>query len=185
MEEGDYRMVVHNYSASTCKEGFTAQIEFEGQSFDFPVRRPIRGKEYIEIAKVRYSKIKGFSIVSSIDQSEMKIQSRSKWGVKTNQFQKVKTVTLSPNHWDGATGNKHYFFFLDGCVAEESPRPFYNEFLPEELLAQKRVFELMGSKLKVEPNPDQLSGLGFSDTQRAHLYVRVTGAFQRILKVKF
>jgi phenylalanyl-tRNA synthetase beta subunit len=70
-------------------------------------------------------------------------------------------------------------------VADEPTRPIFNEFLKEDLLTNKRLFEVLGSKLKVPETKDQLSGLGFSDTKKDSLTVKVTGATQRILKITF
>ncbi len=92
----------------------------------------------------------------------------------------------SPNHWDDhTTGNKHYFFVIDGCINPESTRGFYNEFLTNDLLEHKRVFELLGSKTKTEETDEQLSGLGFSSTVRNSIVCKVYGSFNRTLKINF
>jgi hypothetical protein len=94
---------------------------------------------------------------------------------------------MSPNFWDGEkdTGNKHYLFMLNGCTNETSPRGFFNEFLKGELTPHRKVLELVGSKVRADEVPNQLSGLGFSSTQRNHVICRVSGSFTRTLKVTF
>ncbi len=72
---------------------------------------------------------------------------------------------------------------MKGCVNPESPNGFFNEFLKNELLSHKRVFEALGGKMRVEPSSDQLSGVGFSSTQRNTLVIRVTGHVNRTIKV--
>jgi len=109
------------------------------------------------------------------------------WGVKSNTFSKVNVCMYSPNYWDGqeSNGNKHYFFLMDKCKNDTSPRGFFNEFLNEKLQPHRKVFEALGSKMKVELSDDQLSGLGFSSTQRNSILMRVNGALTRVIKVTF
>jgi hypothetical protein len=95
-------------------------------------------------------------------------------------------MMLSPNFWNGhGVGNKHYFFMLDGCLNDGQARGFYNEFLRAELDKHRKVIELVGSKMKAESSADQISGLGFSSTQRNELLVKVKGSFNRTVKVIF
>ena len=76
-------------------------------------------------------------------------------------------------------------FCLEECNADDKVRGFYNEFLTEELSKDRKVFELLGSKVVVASTPDELSGLGFSDTVRNSIYVEVEGTIKRTLKVNF
>jgi hypothetical protein len=93
---------------------------------------------------------------------------------------------LSPNYWDDfKVGNEHYFFMIDGCANEQVARGFYNEFLSEDLSAHRKVMEMVGSKMKTATSESQLSGLGFSSTQRGHLVCKVVGKFTRTIKVLF
>jgi hypothetical protein len=181
MKEGVYKMIIHNYN-DRHHNGFKAQIEFNGQIHDFAYNRRLYGE--MVIADVIYSKSKGFEIKPMID-STSNIVSKDKWGIKTNQFIKVKSIMNSPNYWNNPIGNKHYLFMLENCISDEKPKPFFNEFLKEDLAKDRKVFEVMSSKLTIPEDVNQLSGIGFSETQRNHLLVRVDGNFKRNLKIKF
>jgi hypothetical protein len=57
--------------------------------------------------------------------------------------------------------------------------------LKPELNDIRKTIEVLGAKLKIqpEPNEEQLSGLGFSETIRDELTVRVSGKTQRVFKI--
>ena len=179
MIEGVYKMVIHNYDAGR-NTGFQAEIEFNGEVHNFSYNKPFTGK--IVVAEVTYSRTKGFSIKPVLE-SNSSIVSKEKWGLKTNKFQKVSMILNSPNHWNTNVGNKHTFFILEGTKNNEEARGFFNEFLHQDLEKNRRVFEVLGSKLKVEPADKQLSGVGFSSTQRNSVVCRVKGKTERLIKV--
>lgn len=183
MKPGEYRFWVNTYSYCDGRDGFSAEIEFDGQIHTFDVRRDTRRGENIEIARVRYSKDEGFSIVPSMEVSRS--QGRELWGLQAGQFHRVQIITQSPNHWHGepGLGNKHLFLLLSGCQNPGSPNGFYNEFLRPELDKHKRVFEALGSRMAAAPSAEQLSGLGFSSTKRDTLVCRVTGQTSRVMRV--
>ena len=186
MKYGTTKFFVHNYSSGTSNGGFTAQVEFEGETYDFEYVANLKGGQRIDVAEVTYSK-EGFTLKSLLS-SKASVNSKEKWGLQTNRFHKVTNIMLSPNHWVGTdrVGNKHYFFALDKCVSDESPRPFFNEYLKLELDVHRKVFEILGSKVKIDPAPNQISGIGFSETQRAYLIAKVQGKkFTRIFKINF
>jgi hypothetical protein len=182
MKDGKYVLKVHNYSGHTRFDGVRTEVEFDGQIYEFSINKPFTG--YKDIAEVTYSKKNGFSIKSLLE-GKQTLNSKEKWNVKTNQFTKVKNIMLSPNHWEKPIGNKHYMFILENCITDEEPRPFFNEFLKEEFNENRKVFEILGGKIKIPESKSQLSGVGFSDTQRNSLIVKVQGTFSRNLKINF
>lgn len=180
MRSGEYRLDINNFNGNRNK-GFKAQIEFAGQTYDF--HYPVHLSGSITVATVTL-KDGAFTLSSDLN-SNSTITSKEKWGVRTNQFTKVKNILLSPNYWQQAIGNKHFMFILEDCLNDEPVRPFFNEFLKQELNDHRKVFEVLAGKLTVASSPNQLSGVGFSDTQPNSLIVRVTGTFKRDLKINF
>lgn len=174
MPDGDYKFRVHNYSKRSGR-GFSAQIAFGGNLFDFDYDKVCNG--YTDVATVS-KKGHTFSIKESLPHSESVKQI---WSLDTKQFHKVKLAMLSPNHWDdNAKGNKHYFFMLDKCANPNSVRGFYNEFLDPALRDHRKVFEHLGSQMKAPFVEDQLSGVGFSSTIPAEFTVRADGRTYKV-----
>lgn len=182
-QEGIYKVWVHQFSRrSSERVGFTVQLDHKGEQYDFNHPREHRSGD-VDVVTFRYTRKAGVEIIESMPHTK---QSKEVWGVATEQFHKVSVVMNSPNHWDGqAVGNKHYFFMLEGAKQPGTTRGFYNEYLRNELNEHRKVFEHLAGKMKVPASDEQLSGLGFSDTQRNELTVKVTGAFTRTLKVIF
>jgi hypothetical protein len=63
---------------------------------------------------------------------------------------------------------------IDGCKTPDDVRGIYNEYLTQDLMQHRKVFEVLGAKTKCQPSDDQVSGLGFSSTQRQELNFSVT-----------
>jgi hypothetical protein len=181
MPEGVYTFKIHNWSRrAPTDSGFSAEIEFGGNVYEFEHQAPLGQKAWVTVAKIELKKGQ-FNILEMMPTTQ---STRTYWGLGTQKFHKVNVMMLSPNYWgDRGVGNKHYFFMLDGCVNDGQARGFYNEFLKSELDPHRKVIEIVGSKMKTEASDRQLSGLGFSDTQRAELLVNVKGSFNRTVKV--
>lgn len=183
MPKGRYIFFVHCYSNRGGRTGFNAEIEFDGQIYSFCYNKALRQGENVYVADVVFDG-ESFTIEDKLPAG---VSNREVWGVQTNQFVPVSVICYSPNYWDeqNGIGNRHYFFILKDCVNPERPNGMFNEYLKEDLLKHKRVFEALGSRMAVEDAVDQLSGVGFSSTKRSDVIVKVTGASERVLKIKF
>lgn len=183
MTPGEYNFYVNCYGAC-CSVGFKAEIEFDGQIYSFEYPRTLRTGQNVQIATVTLDRYGKFTIKEHLKSTQ---STKEVWGLTTNNFVPVSVVMYSPNYWDeqDGIGNRHYMFMLKDCVNSETPNGFYNEFLKNDLDKHKRVFEALGGKMAVEYVDDQLSGIGFSATKRNDIVVKVKGATERIMRVKF
>lgn len=178
MPAGKYKMGVHNFRGSRGRD-FTAQVECGGVLHEYSFEGLVERGEFVEVATVTLS-CGVFTVEDHLPSSSAPV---AVWGLTTQQFYTVDLMCLSPNHWDGnAVGNKHFFFLLNGCKNPDSVRGLYNEFLSDDLHEDRKVFEHLGAKLKAPYAEDQLSGLGFSDTQRNEVTVK---ADHRLYTIKF
>ena len=186
MPEGIYHLFVENFSDRISNGGFAAELEYGGVLYSYQYNSDLKPKQRITVAKYTFTKQNGIQFIESLE-SNSTVQSKEVWGLTTNTWQPVSVALLSPNYWHNGDqkGNKHFFFVLEKALNNDPVvRGFYNEFLVESLYPHRKVFEILGRRLLVEPSDQQLSGLGFSSTLRQDFLVRVTGASQRVLRVK-
>lgn len=181
--EGRYRVVVRNYNKrQDSDQGHSVQIECDGELYTLELLNNPAHTGYGQEIIFDYSDSQG--VVFPDRQFSSRLNSTTMWGVKSNTFVPVTGVLPSPNHWhDEQIGHKHYFFLLKDCVSDEAVRGFFNEYLRGDLEPHRKVFEILGAKQRVAPDPEQVSGLGFSETQRQHVIVRLDQS--RPLRVMF
>ena len=183
MKPGTYKFYVNQYSFRNS-QGFKAEVEVNGEIHSYEYNSPVRGN--VQVAEVVLDHDGNFKVIDKLPGNCAMI-SKDVWGIKTLQFTPVSVVCYSPNYWDEqkGIGHQHLFFMLKDCINPEEPNGYYNEFLKPELEQHRRVFEALGSKAHVKDVDDQLSGVGFSLTKRNDLIIKVKGATERVLKVKF
>lgn len=184
LRPGTYHVYVNQFSRrESIDVGFEFEIEVDGELYKFAYDKMVSNNSNIEVAYIDVDANKNIT-VRPILSTNASHKSKNEWGIDTMKFQKVSCIILSPNYWgDNAVGNKHYFFMLDGCKNPDPVRGFFNEYLRADLEKNhRRVFEAIASKARAEYNDNQLSGLGFSTTQRNKLVVKVDN---KPFKIKF
>lgn len=184
LPDGRYELIVNQFNKRvTTNVGFEVEVEFRGVTHQYSYDQDVHGNILVFVMDKDRSGIK-FTASRHVAGRAV---SKDVWGLATEQFHPVEMITLSPNHWDGAgnIGNRHVFFFIDGCQNTDGARGFYNEFLSNDLAPHRKVMEIVGSKTTVSGGGPQLSGLGFSDTIRNHVTVRVHGQYTRDIKISF
>lgn len=171
MSYGEYLFRVHQYSYRGGDEGFEAEIEFDGNIYNFNYPFKLSQNEKVDVAKVVLHRDGTFELISLLDNT---VSNRSIWNVKLNEFIPVTFICYSPNYWgDNQVGNQHVFFMLQDCQNDDRPNAWFNEYLNSELREHRQVMEALGTKARVEESENQLSGIGFSLTQHAKFKVKV------------
>jgi hypothetical protein len=174
--DGKYEIHVNQYNRrSSVRPGFELEVEYKGKISNYVHEKGLSDKKTVHcleliITNGELSNINVLSPKNVVGGS----YSIEKWGIQTEQFVSVDTIMYSPNHWDeNNVGNKHWFFILSGCKNPNPTRGIYNEFLKSELGKHRKVFEILGDKTKCENTMDQLSGVGFSSTQKNTVLLKV------------
>lgn len=184
LSKGRYTVFVHNYcKRESVDVGFEFEIEINGELHKFHYDKPVVNRSVVEVAYIDVDANRNITIKPILPVGSTSAKSTNEWNIDTMKFQEVSCIMLSPNYWDGqAVGNKHLFFMIEGCKNPDPVRGFFNEYLRSDLEKNhKRVFEAIGSKAKVEYSDEQLSGLGFSSTQRNEVIVKVNNKPYKIV----
>lgn len=183
--KGDVVIMVDNYRRRSSGIGFVLEIDIMGKTVQFNYDKVVKVGPMTVVATL-VSDGMGNVVIDERRSLPFTGVTNEVWGINTLEFHKVNMVMKSPNHWDGEkTGNEHLFFIMDTCVNPDTARGFYNEFLRDELSADRKVFEMLGSKLRAPTSEKQLSGLGFSSTQPAKVLVKVQGKINRLIELQF
>lgn len=176
VSNGTYKVSVRNFNQrETNDPGCVLEIEYDGKIQTYRYDQRINQGEEVNMLSIEVSD-KGINVKPSA-KGLVSGASGEKWGVSIGNPVRVNTIMLSPNHWENAgnTGNKHWFFILDGCKNPEPARGIYNEFLCSRLEKHRKVFEILGDKTKCLPAEEQLSGVGFSSTRKDKVNVIADG----------
>jgi hypothetical protein len=179
---GHYKFQVNQYRRMELNDvGFTLELACGTDVRQYSYKNAVAGT--IDALEFDYDHVAG--AVKNVRAHKDMVGtglSVKKWGVDTETFVPVRAVTYSPNHWDDqGVGNRHWFFFLEGCAPELAVRGLYNEFLRGDLDQHRKVFEILGDKTQCYPMPEQLAGLGFSSTKADSVTLRVSSGGRNTL----
>lgn len=176
VENGTYRFEVNQYSRRNSHDvGFVLEVQIGGQVMQYTYGSMVVGTIKAISIQLENGQFVDASVHKDLVAGGGSFSSE-KWGVQTETLVPVQTLMLSPNHWgDRPKGNKHWFFILRDCKNPDPVRGIYNEYLRPDLNEHRKVFEVLGSKTKAPFSEAQLSGLGFSSTQRNSLKVVADG----------
>ena len=181
---GTYSFFVNCYAHRGGRDGFRAEIEFDGNVFRYSFPESMYWGQNVRVADV---------IVAANGHIEVKQHyltpdagTKKIWEISTDHFAPVTVIAESPNYWgENHVGARHLFFMLKGCMNPDTPNGFFNEYLRDDLRDHRRVFEALGSRMAPRKTGLQLSGLGFNLTERNELIVKVKGQANQVLKVIF
>jgi hypothetical protein len=174
LQNGVYRFAVQQFSKRESVDvGFTVEIESALGIETMSYSKAVTGQIPVVDVLVNQNRVAQISPSPVVTAGSI---STEKWGLRTLNLTRVNSVLLSPNHWDdNAVGNKHWFFILEGCKNPLPCRGIYNEFLHPRLEKHRKVFEVLGDKIKCPVEDSQLSGVGFSSTKSDKVTVVATG----------
>lgn len=182
---GVYSVYVNQYcKRESIDVGFEFEIEIHGGLHKFTYDKPISIGQNVEVAKIMVDRNKNITLKPTLSEGSTSTKSAKEWNIDTMKFQEVSCIMWSPNYWEGeeGIGNRHLFFMIEGCKNPDPVRGFFNEYLRADLAQNhKRVFEAIGSRAKVEYSDNQLSGLGFSTTQRNEVIVKVNNKPYKVI----
>ena len=187
--DGAYEISVDQFCRrETTDVGFTLEVECNGHISQYSHAGAVQDGKTVKCMsfQMHNGEMRDFKIhTTDLTGSDISTQ---KWGIHTETLVPVSTILKSPNHWEhaGHVGNQHWFFMLENCHNPEPTRGIYNEFLRGDLEPHRKVFEVLGSKTKCVPVPDQLSGVGFTAARDDQVVVQVaTATSNRTYNIKF
>jgi hypothetical protein len=185
MLDGTYQVIVNNYNRRESVDvGFELELAVGDHTRMFSYIKPVSKDVLVLTFEVKRDQVVDVKLAADVIEGA---SGQEKWGIRTEELTPVDSLMLSPNFWDdNAVGNKHWLFMLHGCRNPLPTRGIYNEFLHPSLEPHRKVFEILGDKLKCQVTDEQLSGIGFSSTRKDQVKVVVrTGSSARAYHITF
>lgn len=172
MPDGKYYVRVNNYTKRTnSDQGFKLQTAFLGEVTTYSC--PSNDTKHHEVMLTVYKSGRNIDIID-VNERLSKEDISGK-----HQFIEVKNILKSPNAWGNKViGNEHVIFLVDDIEVKFHVRGFFNEQLNATLNEHRKVTEVLGNKLKLDPvkfeGNDIAKGYGFSTTSNKNFYLRLT-----------
>jgi len=172
LKPGKYIVLVNQYNKrGTADVGFTVEFEIDGKTRTYVCDRSLQTNDDVMVVEFEYLNGEVKIVKEHLQENTRPFKL---WDINMNSFVKVDAISYSPNYWDdNKIGNKHYFFTLEGCKNSEDIRGLYNEFLNNDYQPHRKVFEVLGNKLRVPRSDEQLSGIGISSTKKEKAIFKV------------
>ncbi len=172
------RFYIHQFAKrSNTKYGYEAEVEFGGKIYKFSSDKAVT----VNVPIMTLACTNNVFKITTMNETDLASDENV---IQKGTFKEISVITTSPNTWEKhSAGPLHYFFIEKDKKVNWTPRAFFVEYLDPKFNEHRKVFEVLGSKLKVQESPNQLSGYGFIATYPKTLFFRVTGKFKRILKV--
>lgn len=159
--------------------GFKLQVEIQGVIHNFSYPNLVR-MQYEPVIEIEHNS-SGVEI-TYVNPALIKESVTS----ATGEFIPVKSIIKSPQQWDNDNGMKQHFFITEDFEIDKPVRGFFNEFLDPALTEHRKVFEIVGSRTKIEPESNSVRGYGFSESSGNSVIVSVTGSKgSQLVKVVF
>ena len=166
--KGAYTILVNNYRKREHENfGFNIEIVYEDETHTLTYNKPVPMNSPVTVGHITVTDKISFTPVDCVEKA---ISSITKCNLNINQFQEVEYILNSPN----SSGMKHTFFILKGAYYDKSLRGFFNEHLKPSLSKHGKVFELLANQFIVNPQEDQLTGIGISENKKEPVTLRVT-----------
>ena len=180
MLKGKYTVQVHNFrQREHTNIGFNLQIANGDVVQTYRYDKAVRQGERMDVATFMYDAQKGmYDLKCSLP--SLSTSSLGE-GLKSGTFQKVNMAMFSPNFWEENVGNKHLFFILDKARVDSELRPFFPEFLRNDLREHRKFMETLSGKMMVQPSEQQLTGVGYSLTQNHEFVAKVDNKLYRVV----
>jgi hypothetical protein len=99
---------VNNYNQrETCDVGFVIEVENGGKLSHFSYNKAVRSQQTVHVATLHMKSGPSQRLEIGDPAITATAISQEKWGLKTEQYVKVRAVTLSPNYWgENAVGQQ-------------------------------------------------------------------------------